>query len=239
MNTLIKSQIIKFILLSAFALSIVSAAEAASSLQLAMTPGARGEVTAVPVTFQSDVPITENQFDVQYSPHHYIVSGTASPVPGLQHKVSSSEIAPGTRRVVISAPIPSATLSSGVIANIPFLFYAKAAPGTPGTRPLHIANVVMTNEQEDAIAATVSDGAIIVPPLPEDSDDDGVVDSQDAFPDDPTEWLDSDGDGIGNNRDLDDDGDGLPDSYELAFGFVFLFFFFVVCFFFFCFLFFF
>src|SRR3569832_1702689 len=218
MNTLIKSQIIKFILLSAFALSIVSAAEAASSLQLAMTPGARGEVTAVPVTFQSDVPITEIQFDVQYSPQQYIVSGTASPVPGLQHKVSSSEIAPGTRRVVISAPIPSATLSSGVIANIPFLVYAKAAPGTPGTRPLHIANVVMTNEQEDAIAATVSDGAIIVPPLPEDSDDDGVVDSQDAFPDDPTEWLDSDGDGIGNNRDLDDDGDGLPDSYELANG---------------------
>lgn len=175
-------------------------------------------MAAVPVSFQSDVPITEIQFDVQYNPQHYIISGTASPGPGLQHKVSSSEIAPGTRRVVISAPIPSATLSSGVIANIPFLVYAKAAPGTPGTRPLHIANIVMTNEQEDAIAATVSDGAIIVPPLPEDSDGDGVVDNDDAFPVDPTEWLDSDGDGIGNNRDLDDDGDGLPDSYELANG---------------------
>src|SRR3569833_778615 len=130
MNTLIKSQIIKFILLSAFALSIVSAAEAASSLQLAMTPGARGEVTAVPVTFQSAVPITEIQFDVQYSPQQNIVSGTASPKPDKQHKETTTEIAPGTRRVVISAPIPSATLSSGVIANIPNQKKAKTAPGT-------------------------------------------------------------------------------------------------------------
>jgi hypothetical protein len=32
-----------------------------------------------------------------------------------------------------------------------------------------------------------------------DSDGDGVPDSQDDFPNDPTEWLDSDGDGIGDN----------------------------------------
>jgi hypothetical protein len=32
-----------------------------------------------------------------------------------------------------------------------------------------------------------------------DSDGDGVPDSQDAFPNDPTEWQDSDGDGIGDN----------------------------------------
>jgi chitinase len=34
-----------------------------------------------------------------------------------------------------------------------------------------------------------------------DSDGDGVADSQDAFPDDPTEWLDSNGNGIGDNAD--------------------------------------
>ena len=36
-------------------------------------------------------------------------------------------------------------------------------------------------------------------PVVTDSDGDGVPDSQDAFPDDPTEWLDSDGNGIGDN----------------------------------------
>ena len=36
----------------------------------------------------------------------------------------------------------------------------------------------------------------------------------DAFPTDPTEWLDTDGDGTGNNADTDDDGDGLDDIVE-------------------------
>lgn len=44
-----------------------------------------------------------------------------------------------------------------------------------------------------------------------DRDDDGVPNDQDAFPDDPLEWTDTDGDGVGDNADNDDDGDGVPD----------------------------
>ncbi len=40
----------------------------------------------------------------------------------------------------------------------------------------------------------------------------------DAFPLDPAEWLDTDGDGIGNEADTDDDNDGLPDLEESATG---------------------
>ena len=47
-----------------------------------------------------------------------------------------------------------------------------------------------------------------------DSDEDGYPDYLDDFPDDPTEWLDTDGDEIGNNADTDDDGDGLTDVQE-------------------------
>ena len=45
-----------------------------------------------------------------------------------------------------------------------------------------------------------------------DRDNDGVVDAQDAFPDDPNESSDFDGDGIGDNADPDDDNDGVADE---------------------------
>ena len=48
-----------------------------------------------------------------------------------------------------------------------------------------------------------------------DDDNDGVADSEDAFPLVSTETLDTDGDGIGNNTDTDDDGDGISDADDL------------------------
>ncbi|PKH56718.1 collagenase [Shewanella sp. Choline-02u-19] len=56
---------------------------------------------------------------------------------------------------------------------------------------------------------------------PIDSDGDGVIDSEDAFPNDATETLDSDGDGVGDNSDafpfnstesMDSDGDGVGNN---------------------------
>ena len=52
------------------------------------------------------------------------------------------------------------------------------------------------------------------PTEPMDTDGDGVLDDEDAFPNDPTETLDSDGDGIGNNADLDNDNDGVIDAED-------------------------
>ena len=48
-----------------------------------------------------------------------------------------------------------------------------------------------------------------------DSDEDGFIDPIDAFPNDPTEVRDSDGDGTGDNADPDDDNDGVADSGDL------------------------
>ena len=45
-----------------------------------------------------------------------------------------------------------------------------------------------------------------------DSDNDGFVDPVDAFPNDAEEYLDTDGDGVGNSADTDDDGDGISDG---------------------------
>ncbi len=47
-----------------------------------------------------------------------------------------------------------------------------------------------------------------------DSDGDGVPDSEDAFPTDPTEWSDNDLDGVGDNADTDDDNDGYNDHRD-------------------------
>jgi len=51
-----------------------------------------------------------------------------------------------------------------------------------------------------------------------DFDNDGSNDNVDVFPIDSAEWLDTDGDTIGNNADTDDDNDLIPDVYELANG---------------------
>lgn len=45
---------------------------------------------------------------------------------------------------------------------------------------------------------------------------DPIVAGPDAFPLDPNEWLDTDGDGIGDVADLDNDGDGIADTQDEA-----------------------
>ncbi len=45
-----------------------------------------------------------------------------------------------------------------------------------------------------------------------DDDNDGVSNANDAFPQDPDESVDTDGDGTGNNADTDDDNDGASDT---------------------------
>jgi hypothetical protein len=47
-----------------------------------------------------------------------------------------------------------------------------------------------------------------------DTDDDGYHDGIDAFPDNPFEHKDTDGDGIGDNLDPDADGDNVPDERD-------------------------
>ena len=50
--------------------------------------------------------------------------------------------------------------------------------------------------------------------LNDDRDCDGVADTFDPFPNNPFEWMDTDGDNLGNNVDSDDDGDGISDSLD-------------------------
>ena len=47
-----------------------------------------------------------------------------------------------------------------------------------------------------------------------DDDNDGIIDTEDAFPLDATESGDADGDGIGDNAETDDDNDGILDALD-------------------------
>ena len=47
-----------------------------------------------------------------------------------------------------------------------------------------------------------------------DSDMDGVGDNADAFPNDPAETLDTDGDGVGDNSDAPNDANRSSDSED-------------------------
>lgn len=59
---------------------------------------------------------------------------------------------------------------------------------------------------------TTDPGGSVDRPL--DSDDDGVYDLNDAFPDDPAEHLDSDANGTGNHAQADEDNDGVDDALD-------------------------
>ena len=59
-----------------------------------------------------------------------------------------------------------------------------------------------------------NDGDYICDIVDTDDDNDGVLDSLDAFPTDVTQTIDSDGDGIGDSLDTDDDNDGWTDVDE-------------------------
>ena len=72
---------------------------------------------------------------------------------------------------------------------------------------------VGTGESGDSNEVTYA-----VPLADPDSDNDGYNDSVDRFPNDSSEWLDTDNDGVGNNADTDDDGDGMPDAWENLYG---------------------
>ena len=82
--------------------------------------------------------------------------------------------------------------------------------------------VVVNGDQPGTLVDSDNDGVVDAedafpndPLETADTDNDGVGDNADAFPNDSSETLDTDSDGIGNNTDPDDDGDGVNDDEEL------------------------
>ena len=94
---------------------------------------------------------------------------------------------------------------------------------TSGCNSITLLSEVQTgNSDEPSIPVVINIATIISNPTA-DSDGDGVVDTEDEFPDNPNETTDSDGDGVGDNSDEfpfdanethDDDGDGVGNNTD-------------------------
>jgi hypothetical protein len=91
---------------------------------------------------------------------------------------------------------------SGLAEGATYYFVVRAFQGSEQSGD--------SNEVQYLTGATPSPNA--------DSDGDQWNDALDAFPQDATEWLDTDDDGTGNNDDADDDGDGMSDVWESQYG---------------------
>ena len=74
------------------------------------------------------------------------------------------------------------------------------------------------DSKQDIIASITGSDRVAVQEVDQtctnDNDGDGVINGEDAFPDDPSETSDNDGDGLGDNADPDDDNDGDEDSMD-------------------------
>jgi hypothetical protein len=87
------------------------------------------------------------------------------------------------------------------------------------TDGLYIAGGIFMSAFPGQVANGRTDAFVAqIVPSEQDSDGDGVPNHDDAFPNDPTETVDTDHDGLGNNADPDDDNDGLSDVQETNLG---------------------
>ena len=109
-----------------------------------------------------------------------------------------------------NATLPSST-------NYAIESQAFASSGSRTTSSNYILSG--TVGQSSALGAGTSTNYALLPGFQAtlDGDGDGYPNHLDAFPSDPAEWVDTDGDTIGNNADTDDDGDGMPDTWENGF----------------------
>ncbi|MCH1473648.1 MAG: gliding motility-associated C-terminal domain-containing protein, partial [Bacteroidia bacterium] len=105
------------------------------------------------------------------------------------------------------------SLSCDIIGTQQIIYSITDSSGNTASTTVNITITDDLNVCNSSDSSSAADGSSAI-----DSDGDGITDDLDAFPLDPTEWIDTDADGIGNNSDSDDDGDGFPDTIEVIGG---------------------
>lgn len=111
------------------------------------------------------------------------------------------------REIPIEIELSGSGLEIEITANEPLL------PNT--TYSLTMGDGITSQKGQRLLSTFMWNFTTGRPDMSKDTDGDSVPDDLDWFPEDPSEWSDTDRDGIGDNKDLDDDGDGMSDEWEL------------------------
>ncbi|WP_152206339.1 malectin domain-containing carbohydrate-binding protein [Marinobacter changyiensis] len=169
---------------------------------------------------------TEKNIDVyDFETASWSVLGSELPTPrgGIALMKHGSEliIAAGESSLGVHNEVEALDITNDTWRSLPNLNVGRNAPG--GVRYGNELFVVAGRNPSGHEVGTQEVMTLTPRNVLADMDNDGVVDSEDAFPEDSSEWIDTDGDGIGDNADLypndpgnpiDTDGDGVPDSED-------------------------
>jgi hypothetical protein len=151
------------------------------------------------------------------------LTSTAEILRGLVGSASSGEVQPPLVRIAGDASLDETTPSLEVAARLA----AKHAWGV-GDEALEtelLADARLSGGVWSAsdplvnaigLLALVTRPGTVPPSCSDDADLDGYLDCNDAFPNDPGEHADADGDGIGDLSDPDLDGDGVPNGDDVS-----------------------
>lgn len=119
--------------------------------------------------------------------------------------------------IVITIPTKDALLESPIQIRGSVFFDSIIAGIVPGIRnPLTVRASAAAYYETSGTPreSTVQDSGAYSDAMGSDIDNDGIPDHSDMFQNDPNEWADWDGDGIGDNADADDDNDGISDDAD-------------------------
>ena len=191
-------------------------------LSLGDTINPKGDLTLINTTFDYDFGVTildnVSTLTVQWYLHIKVIDESDEPVAGIAVQIKGYG----------DFEENYVTNSEGKVSWIVLTNYIQDKDGAVIYTPYNITAYNATSLGYAKPEVTMSASKEIIVKIFSDIDGDGVLDKDDDFPIDPTQWIDSDGDGYGDNLSgndpdifpndpdewKDSDGDGVGDNSD-------------------------
>ena len=168
------------------------------------------------LTNKDNITTSKNVIDALVSGQNNAVLSTLNEVTTITNVINEiaandTSIAPVNNSVASALSQIIATTNNVIRknqTNITSGALSEVIAASQSSLPEKVAALVAGNITVEEFSEETNQAVVL------DTDNDGVLDANDAFPFDPTETLDTDQDGMGNNTDTDDDNDGVLDAAD-------------------------